>query len=64
MRNTTTCYFVLAGIILRDLFPELDIMCKILKTEQRGAVSLALEWIRKSLEEVELHQDADEKAST
>ena len=33
------CYSVLAGIILRDLFPEPDIICKTLKTEQRGAVS-------------------------
>ena len=33
------CYSVLAGIILRDLFPEPEIVCKTLKTEQRGAVS-------------------------
>ena len=34
------CYSVLAGIILRDLFPEPEIVCKTLKTEQRGAVIL------------------------
>ena len=50
---------MLTGIILRDLFPKPDIMCR---TEQRGAVSWILEWILKSLEGVELHQDADEKS--
>ena len=56
------CYSVLAGIILRDLFPELDIVCKTLKTEQHGVVSWILEWIVKSLEGVELHQTTDEKS--
>ena len=37
------CYSVLAGTILRDLFPEPDIMCRTLKLEQRGAVSWILE---------------------
>ena len=32
-------YSVLAGIILRDLFPQPDIGCKTLKTEQYRAVS-------------------------
>ena len=58
------CYSVLAGIILRDLFPEPEIVCKTLKTKQHGAVSWILEWIMKSLEGVELHQSADEKASS
>ena len=58
------CYNVLAGIIARDLFPEPEIVCKILKTEQRGAISWVLEWIIKSLEGVELHQQADEDATT
>ena len=58
------CYNVLAGIMIRDLFPEPDIVCKTLKTEQRGAVSWILEWIAKSLEGVKLHQQADENATT
>ena len=58
------CYSVLAGIMMRDLFSELEIVCKILGTEQGGAVSWILEWIVKILEGVELHSDADEKAST
>ena len=58
------CYNVLAGIIARDLFPEPEIVCKILKTEQRGAISWVLEWIIKSLEGVELHQQADKDATT
>ena len=56
------CYSFLIGIILRDLFPEPDIVCKTLKAEQLGAVSWILEWIVKSLEGVELHQSADEKS--
>ena len=40
---------------MRDLFPELDILCRVLKTEQRGAVSWIMEWILKGLEGVELH---------
>ena len=39
------CYCVLAGILIRDLFPEPDIVCRTLKTEQHGAVSWILEWI-------------------
>ena len=58
------CYNVLAGIMIRDLFPELDIVCKTLKTEQRGAVSWVLEWIAKSLEGVELHKQSDENSAT
>ena len=58
------CYSVLAGIMIRDLFPERKIVCKILSSEQQGAVSCILEWIVKSLEGVELHPDADKKAST
>ena len=68
------CYTVLAGIMIRDLFPDPDmirdsfpdpeIVCKTLKTEQRGAASWILEWISKSLEGVELHQQADENATT
>ena len=33
------CYVVLAGIMIRYLFPEPKIVCKILNSEQRGAVS-------------------------
>ena len=58
------CYNVLAGIIERDLFPEPEIVGKTLRTEQRGAISWILEWIVKSLEGVELHQGADEDATT
>ena len=50
--------------MMRDLFPEPEIVCKILETEKQGAVSWILEWIVKSLEGVELHPDADKKAST
>ena len=45
-------------------FPSLTLCEKTLKMEQRGAVSWVLEWILKSLEGVELHQDADKKSSS
>ena len=54
----------MAGIILRDLFPDPGIVCKTLRTEHRGAVYWILEWILKGLEGVELHQDADKKSSS
>ena len=50
--------------MIRDLFLEPEIVCKNLNAEQQGAVCWILEWIVKSLEGVELHPDADEKAST
>ena len=49
---------------MRDLLPEPEIVFKIMGMEQQGAASWILEWIVKSLEGVELHLDADEKAST
>ena len=33
------CYNVLASIMIRGLFPDPEIVCNTLKTEQRGAVS-------------------------
>ena len=33
------CYSVLAGIMMRDLFPDPEIICKILGTEQQGTVN-------------------------
>ena len=50
--------------MLRDLLPDPEIVCKNLSTEQLSAVSWFLEWLLKSLEGVELHHDADEKAQT
>ena len=49
---------------MKDLFPEPEIVCKILGSKQQEGVSWILEWIVKSLEGVELHPEADEKAST
>ena len=50
--------------MLRDLFPEPEIVCKNLSKEQSRAVRWFLEWLIKNLEGVELHIDADEKAQT
>ena len=49
---------------MRDLFPEPEIVCKILGREHKEAVSWFLEWLVKSLEGVKLLPDTDEKAST
>ena len=50
--------------MIRDLFPEPEIVCKVLNKEQRGPVCWILESIVNSLEGVELHLNIDEKAST
>ena len=56
-------YNVLAGILIRDLFPDPEILCKLLECSQKTAVEWILEWFVKSLEGVESHQDAEEQAT-
>ena len=62
--DTSVTGFYVAGIIIRDVVPEPEIVCKTLKTEQGGSVSWILEWITKSQEGVELHQAAAKNASS
>ena len=55
-------YNVLAGLILRDVFPEPDVLCRFLKCNQKKAVDWFLEFLMVSLEGVEYHQKAEEEA--
>ena len=52
-------YNVLAGLLLRDVFPDPDMLCWYLETDQCGAVTWFLNCILKSLEGVEVYQTAD-----
>ena len=54
---------VLAGILIRDLFPDPEILCKLLECSQKTAVDWILEWFVKSLEGVESQQDTEEHAT-
>jgi hypothetical protein len=57
-------YIVLAGILLRDLFPDPDVVCAYLRCEQEEAVKWFLDWLVLSLEGVEFHADAESRAET
>ena len=52
-------YIVLAGILLRDLFPDPDVVCTYLKCEQEEAVNWFLDGSVLSLEGVEFHAHAE-----
>ena len=54
---------MLAGILIRDLFPDPEILCKLLECSQKTAAEWILEWFVKSLEGVESHQGAEEQAT-
>ena len=57
-------YNVLAGLLLRDVFPYYDTLCWYLQTDQLRATTWFLDWLLKSLEGVEVHQVAEESAQT
>ena len=57
-------YNVLAGVLLRDVFPDPDILCRYLDCTQLGAVNWFLEFLMLSLEGIEYHQGAEEGAQT
>ena len=57
-------YNVLAGILLRDLFPDPDVLCRYLGCTQTGAVSWFLHFVMRSLEGVEYHPGVEEAAQT
>ena len=57
-------YNVLAGLLLRDMFPDLDVLCWYLETDQSNAVTWFLDWVLKSLEGVEVYQAAEEESQT
>ena len=57
-------YNVLAGLLMRDVFPDPDVLCKYLKSNQKEASDWFLEFVMVSLEGVEYHQRAEEEAET
>ena len=57
-------YSVLAGILLRDVFTDPDVVCRYLKCDQGTAVDWFLEFVQNSLETVEFHQAVEEQAET
>ena len=57
-------YNILAELLLRDVFPDPDVLCRYLKCSQKGAADWFLEFLMVSLEGVEYHQKAEEEAET
>ena len=57
-------YNVLAGLLLRDLFPDPDVVCRFLECNQITAVNWFLEFVLCTLEGVSYHQIAEEQAQT
>ncbi|MBZ5782302.1 hypothetical protein K8366_25390, partial [Klebsiella aerogenes] len=57
-------YNVLAGLPLRDVFPDPDVVCRFLKCNQITAVNWFLEFLLFSLEGVGYHQAAEDQALT
>ena len=57
-------YNILAGILLRDLFPDPDVLCRYLDCTQEIAVKWFLEFLLLSLEGMEYHQGDEEIAQT
>ena len=51
-------YNVLAGLLLIDVFPDSDVLCQYLETDQVSAFTWFLDWIIKSLEGVEVYTAA------
>jgi len=58
------CYNVLAGILLRDVFPDPDVVCRYLKCNQKAAADWFLDLVLMTLEGVEFHQGVEENAVT
>ena len=58
------CYNVLAGMLLRDVFPDPDVVCRYLKCNQKVAADWFLDLVLMSLEGVEFHQGVEENAVT
>ena len=57
-------FIVLMGTLLRDIFPDPDVVCQFLKGNQRHAVTWFLEWILKSMEGVEVQENDARSAAT
>ena len=57
-------YNVLAGLLIKDVFPDPDVLCRFLKCNQKTAVDWFLELVMMSLEGVEFHKGVEEGAKT
>ena len=58
------CFVVLAGILLRDLFPDPDIVCQFIASDQIKAASWFSEFLIYSLSDIEVHEDTLRQAET
>ena len=57
-------YNVLAGLLLRDVFPDPDVVCRFLECNQITAVNWFLELVLQTLEGVSYHQMMEDLALT
>ena len=57
-------YNILSGLMLRDVFPDPEVLCRYLKCNQKEAADWFLEFLMVSLEGVEYQQKAEEEAET
>lgn len=57
-------YNILALLILSDVFPDPDVLCRFLRCNQKEAADWFLEFLMVSLEGVEYHQKTEEEAET
>jgi len=57
-------YNVLSGLLLRDVLPNPDVLCRFLKCNQKTAADWFLDFILMSPEGVEFHQAVKEGAET
>ena len=57
-------YNVLAGLLLRDVFPDPDVVCRFLECNQVTAVNWFLEFVLQTLEGVSYHQTTEDLALT
>ena len=57
-------YNVLSGLLLGDVLPDPDVLCRFLKYNQKTAADWFLDFVMMSLEGVEFHQGVEEGAET
>ena len=57
-------YNVLEGLLLRDVFPDPDVLFRFLKCDHNVAVDWFLEFVMVSSEGIEYHQKVEEGAET
>ena len=57
-------YIVLTGILLRDLYPDPDVVCKFLNAGQLRGVEQFYQWIIKRLEGVKVQENTARAALT